>query len=142
MNPILETILSFGPTVLTILVVGAIYYTTRTFLDRQARGKTDAGLIRGIVLFGIGLVGLIAVIMALPMSDGLRGQITSLIGIVISAVLALSSATIIGNAIAGIMLRAVDSFRVGDFIKVEDNFGRVTERGLFHTEIQLSLIHI
>ena len=136
MNPILETILSFGPTVLTILVVGAIYYTTRTFLDRQARGKTDAGLIRGIVLFGIGLVGLIAVIMALPMSDDLRGQITSLIGIVISAVLALSSATIIGNAIAGIMLRAVDSFRVGDFIKVEDNFGRVTERGLFHTEIQ------
>ena len=136
MHPILKSILDFGPTVVTILVVAAIYYTTRIFLDRQARGKTDAGLIRGIVLFGIGLVGLIAVIMALPMGDDLRGQITSLIGIVISAVLALSSATFIGNAIAGIMLQAVNNFSVGDFIKVEDNFGRVTERGLFHTEIQ------
>ena len=136
MHPILETILSFSGTVVTVLIVAAIYYSTRTFLDRQARGKTDAGLIRGIVLFGIGLVGLIAVIMALPLGDDLRGQITNLIGIVISAVLALSSATFIGNAIAGIMLQAVNNFSVGDFIKVEDNFGRVTERGLFHTEIQ------
>lgn len=136
MDNIVGTILSFTGTVMTILVVAAIFYITRIFLDRQARGKTDAGLIRGIVLFTIGLIGAIAIILALPLGDSLRGQITSLIGIVISAVLALSSATFIGNALAGIMLRAVNSFRVGDFIRVTDHFGRVTERGLFHTEIQ------
>lgn len=59
-----------------------------------------------------------------------------MIGIVISAVLALSSATIIGNGLAGIMLRAIRSFKPGDFIKVNDHFGRITERSLFHTEIQ------
>ena len=30
----------------------------------------------------------------------------------------------------------VQSFRLGDFLRVEKQFGRITERGLFHTEIQ------
>jgi len=34
------------------------------------------------------------------------------------------------------MLRAVGNFRVGDWVRVGDQFGRVTERGLFHTELQ------
>ena len=34
------------------------------------------------------------------------------------------------------MIRAVKNFEVGDFIRVEDRFGRVSERGLFHVEIQ------
>jgi hypothetical protein len=38
--------------------------------------------------------------------------------------------------LAGIMLRAVRNFRMGDFIEVGDHFGRVSDRGLFHTEIQ------
>ena len=33
-------------------------------------------------------------------------------------------------------LRAVRNFRMGDFIRVAEHFGRVSERGLFHTEIQ------
>ena len=34
------------------------------------------------------------------------------------------------------MLRTVRNFRAGDFIRVNDQFGRVTDRGLFHVEIQ------
>ena len=35
------------------------------------------------------------------------------------------------------MLRAINNFRLGDFIEVEgEHFGRVTEIDLFHTEIQ------
>ena len=37
---------------------------------------------------------------------------------------------------AGLMLRSLDNFRAGDFIRVGDHFGRVSERGLLHTEIQ------
>ena len=37
---------------------------------------------------------------------------------------------------AGFMLRTVKSFGLGDFVRVNERFGRVTERGLFHTEIQ------
>jgi small-conductance mechanosensitive channel len=37
---------------------------------------------------------------------------------------------------AGFMLRALRNFRPGDFIEVGDHFGRVSDRGLFHVEIQ------
>ena len=48
----------------------------------------------------------------------------------------LSSTTFIGNAFAGIALKLRRSFKPGDFIEVDGIFGRVTEQGLFHTEIQ------
>ena len=136
MNTVIDIILSFGGTFFTLLFFILLYYGVNFLLSRQGRGKTDWPLIRQITLFLIVLVGLIAVILALPMGDSLRGQITSLIGVVISAVFALSSATFIGNMLAGILLRAIDNFRVGDFIEIHDDYGRVSERGLFHTEIQ------
>jgi small conductance mechanosensitive channel len=51
-------------------------------------------------------------------------------------VIAVASTTFVANAMAGLMLRTVRAFRPGDFVEVGDHFGRVTERGLFHTEIQ------
>jgi len=54
----------------------------------------------------------------------------------ISVIIALSSTSFASHAMAGLMLRSVGSFRSGDFIEVEGNFGRVSARGLFHTEIQ------
>ncbi len=122
--------------VLTIVFVAAIYYGSKYLLDRQIKGKTDKGLIRSIVLFVIALIGIIAIILALPMGNELRGQITSLIGIVLAAALSLSSATFLGNAMAGIQNSMINSFKPGDFVKVNEIFGRVSEKGLFHTEIQ------
>jgi len=127
---------SIGNTFFTVLLFAGIFYFAKLFLDRQAAGKSDWGLIRSMFLFLIGIVGVIAVILSLPMSPDLKGQITSLLGIVISAVLALSSATLIGNGLAGIMLRMISNFKPGDFVTVNDHFGRITERGLFHTEMQ------
>ena len=43
---------------------------------------------------------------------------------------------VLALAMAGIMLQAVRNFHSGDFIRVGKHFGRVTEQGLFHTEIQ------
>jgi hypothetical protein len=37
---------------------------------------------------------------------------------------------------AGILLRITKPFKTGDFIRVADYFGRVSERGLFDTEVQ------
>ncbi len=136
MEAILDYIYSFSGTVVTIFTFYVIYILAQKILDQQAKGKSDWTLIRSIILFGIFFVGAIAVILALPMGDSLRGQITSLLGIVISAVLALSSATFFGNGLAGVMLRIINSSKPGDFIQVNDHFGRITERGLFHTELQ------
>tara|TARA_B100001971_G_C18267808_1_gene595584 strand:- start:15181 stop:15936 length:756 start_codon:yes stop_codon:yes gene_type:complete len=37
---------------------------------------------------------------------------------------------------AGFMLRAIDAIRPGDFLKVGEHVGRVSEQGILHTEIQ------
>lgn len=136
MNNLIDTILSFGPMFFTILITIGIYYLTKWVLDKSSKGKADWGIIRSIILFSIFLVGAIAIILAIPMDASTKGNISSLIGIVLSAVFALSSATFMGNGMAGIMLRTINSFKPGDFIRTEDHFGRVTEMGLFHTEIQ------
>jgi small-conductance mechanosensitive channel len=87
-------------------------------------------------MLGLWLAGLVVIIMALPVADASRGQLLSLFGILLSAAIALSSATLIGNMVAGAMLRAVRAFRAGDFIQAGQHFGRVSERGLYHVEIQ------
>jgi small conductance mechanosensitive channel len=84
----------------------------------------------------ISFIALILIIIVFPINDTLRGQLIGLIGILLTAAIALSSTTFMGNIMAGLMLRAVGNFRPGDFIRVGDHFGRVSERGLFHIEIQ------
>ena len=83
----------------------------------------------------IALLGLLVVIFVLP--DGSDSDLAfSLFGLIVTGALAISSQSIIANAMAGLMLRSVSSFKPGDFIEVQGQMGRVTERGLFHTEIQ------
>ncbi len=65
----------------------------------------------------------------------LGAQLTML-GLLLTAIIALSSTTFVANAMAGLVSRAVGAFRPGDIVRVADHFGRVTARGLFHTEIQ------
>lgn len=84
----------------------------------------------------IGLIMLLTIVVALPLTDTIRGQILSLIGIVLTALIALSSTTFVANAMAGIMLHATQPFRPGDFIEVDGVFGRVTRRSLVHTQLQ------
>lgn len=136
MDSIIGSLLEFKETFFTIVFFVLSYMGVKYLMNRQVKGNTDSSLIRSIILFLIVLVGVISIILALPMDPDIKKEVTNLIGIVVSAVLALSSATFIGNAFAGIMLRAVKNFKPGDFIQVEENYGRVTEMGLFHTEIQ------
>lgn len=101
-------------------------------LNRQSTSRFRSQ-VASIIIFFIGLIGIIII---LPLGDHIQGQLLSLIGLLLSAAIALSSTTLVGNAMAGFMLRSVRNFRSGDFINVGGHFGRVSERGLFHVEIQ------
>jgi small-conductance mechanosensitive channel len=87
-------------------------------------------------MLALTLAGILAVVIALPINDLLRGQLLSLLGILLSAAIALSSTTFIGNILAGIMLKAVRSARPGDFISIGDLTGRIAEMDLLHTQVQ------
>lgn len=91
---------------------------------------------RQVVMLLLTIVGLVVVILAVPTEPETRTQLLSLVGVAVTAAIALSSTTFVSNAMAGILLRSISRFRPGDFIGVGEHLGRVTERGLFHTEVQ------
>ncbi len=127
---------SLWPTAVAILGVMLAIFIGRFIADRRYKSGTRRPVARQVVTLLLSLIGLLVVILAMPVSETVQGQLLGLIGILLSAAIALSSTTFVGNVLAGMMLRAVSSFRPGDFISVGEHFGRVTEQGLLHVEIQ------
>lgn len=116
-----------------ILALFAVHY----LMNQQEPSRGGGMRFRyQLAMVGLSLLGMLGVILALPISENFRGQIISVIAILLSAALTLASTTLLGNALAGLMLQTIGHFRIGDFIRVGEHFGRVSERGLFHTEIQ------
>ena len=102
---------------------------------------TRLGLARGgeftlqaWVLIVIPLLAVIVVVLGLPETQTKQNLINGL-AVVIAAVFTLSSTTFASNAISGVMLRSVRTFKSGDWLQTGDQLGRVTQRGLLHTEI-------
>jgi small conductance mechanosensitive channel len=125
-----------GPLIATIVLSIAILLIVDRSLRRHWKGNADAQFRFQLIMLALTLASIVAIVIALPVSDALRGQLLSLLGILLSAAIALSSTTFIGNIMAGIMLKVIKSARPGDFITVVDLTGRITEMSLLHTEIQ------
>ena len=125
------------PFISTVAIAVFILIGTDKWMRKRARShKIQNSFARQIILIALSAIALIAIVLALPIHDEMKSQLFSLIGLALTVAVALSSTTIVSNAMAGIMSRAIGSFKVGDFVKSESQFGRITERGLFHTEIQ------
>lgn len=124
------------PLLLSLTAVSLIMLGLRWWMRRHEPANPEAHLPRQLLTLGLWCLGIVAVLLSLPVSETTRGQLLSLLGLVLTALIALSSTTLVANAMAGLLLRIVNSFQPGDFIRVGDHFGRVSERGLFHTEVQ------
>ncbi|PXF63846.1 mechanosensitive ion channel family protein [Kangiella spongicola] len=120
-----------------VLVLGFFSYKVlQKFFDLSKNKNTNVVLQKQLTNIVFILLLIIIFVIVLPIKDSLKNQIIALIGIVLSASIALSSATFLGNIMAGIWLRSVRNFRLGDFVEVKGMFGRVSGRGLLHTELQ------
>lgn len=121
-----------GPLAAVIIVTaGAFWLIRRTWPDHS-----DDRLSRQVALIIATVVAIIIVLLVLPFDDDTQGQLISLFGLVLTAVVALASTNFASNAMSGLMLKAVGSFKAGDFLRIDGHFGRVTEKSLLHTEIQ------
>jgi small conductance mechanosensitive channel len=121
---------------ITTLMLGSISLLILSRLTQRASNIDAPSLVLQLIFWGAGLAVVVALVVALPLEAGVRGQILSLIGVVLTAIIALSSTTFVSNAMAGIMLQATRPFKPGDFILVNGVFGRVTRRSLVSTRIQ------
>ncbi len=91
---------------------------------------------RQLLLLALSLFGVVAVLVSLPITESSRNNLIGLLGLLVSGIIAFSSTNILANLMGGILLRMTKPFKIGDFIRVGEHFGRVTERGLFDTEMQ------
>ena len=132
-----ELMRTFAPLLSAIAAVCVGLWTARWLLLRPGLALgNERRLPRQMTMLGLTAVGVVCIVLALPVADSTRAQLLTLLGLLVSAIIGLSSTTLVANAMAGLMLRTTKGFRTGDFIRVEGQFGRVTERGLLHTEIQ------
>lgn len=126
----LETWLVGGGALVLLLLL-------RLLLGWLAGRRRLTSFTRHVVLAVLSVVAVVAV--ALTLKDPVRDQVLKFLGIVVSAVLAFSSTTLVGNGLAGVMLRAQSHFRGGDWVSVGDVFGQVVHRGLLFTTVQNEL---
>lgn len=137
MNPFSGQLESFTPFAITFAgAAGLLCAAHWALIARHPELGNERKFARQLVMLGLTLLSLLAIVLTLPISDGARNNLTGLIGIVLSGMLAFFSTTIIANLAAGMLIRITKPFRTGDFIRIGQHFGRVTERGLFDTEIQ------
>jgi small-conductance mechanosensitive channel len=132
----MDILLDFMPSAGTAFVAIIVLGVAGRLLLRRGGTRLGNRFGRQVVLMFMTAAAVLAVILLLPVRPETRGQLLNLFGLAFTAIIALSSTTVVANAMAGLMLRGVRRFRIGDFISVEQQFGRVTEAGLFHTEIQ------
>lgn len=139
MPHILTLLRDFLPLLGTLAMVLCLLTAANVVLKRRWQKTPHMQFRFQLIMLALTLAGLLALVVALPISDSLRGQFLSLIGILLSASIALSSTTFIGNILAGFMLKSAGKVRPGDFITVADLTGRITEMDLLQTEVQTEL---
>ena len=121
-----------------VMLILVLLLMLNTWVFRKIKSTTSgANITKGAISLFLALVGILAFILVLPIDKSLKGQILAFLGIIISAGIALSSTTVLGNLIAGIMNNSMNRFRNGDLIKIGEFHGRVVKKSIFHTEIQL-----
>ncbi len=121
--------------VYTAIVLGGAFYA-RKFLSERNIEPVGRNYRVQLLNLGIALATIIVLLIVLPFDDTLRGQLLSLTGILLSAVIALSSTTFVGNVMAGAMLRSIKCCSPGDYVHVGEYFGRISEMDLLHVEVQ------
>ncbi len=138
LDTLLSEIQKFVPLLITSVIVVALFWLMYwLLLGRKPEMGSERKLPRQLIMIGLLLVGILAIALSLPVEATTRNQIIGLIGLLLSGIIAFSSPTIVANLMSGLMLRITRPFYVGDFIQVGDYFGRIAERGLLDTELQL-----
>lgn len=130
-----ENILAvYWPPAFVVIIALGLGWLAHWIAKRSQRGTS--GILYQLSNWLLASFAVVTIVVLLPLSGETRGQVLSLLGVVLTAILALAATTFVTNMIAGIMLQASQPFRPGDYVRVNDQFGRVTKSSLFHTQIQ------
>ncbi|WP_292467214.1 mechanosensitive ion channel domain-containing protein [Methanolobus sp.] len=125
----------FIPSIISLIVTLSLVLLF-DFLFRKRKLFSREKMIQQIIFVVILVTGILFIIFTLPITVEDKNLILTFVGLIIGAIITFSSTTFVANAMAGIMLRLINPFRVGDYIKIDGTFGRVTEMYFLHTQVQ------
>lgn len=127
-DQLIPAIISLLVTLSLILIFNFLFHKKNLFSRER--------IIQQIIYILILAIGLLLTVFTLPINVEDKNLVLTFVSIVIGAIITFSSTTFVANAMAGIMLRLINPFRVGDFIKTDGTFGRVTEIYFLNTQVQ------
>jgi len=117
----------------TYVLVWALGYTLTVFEESGLLTPHHREVVYRVfelVAFGLVLVVILIYVWEITLSNALLGA-----GVT-SVVLALAARETLGAVFAGITLISTDVFRVGDWVKIDNRFGQITQISLFNTMVQ------
>ena len=129
-------LLPFVPSIISVFVTALLMYGSSMIIRRSFEQSLTMDVINGIIQGILGLAGAVIFVLLLPISQAARENILQFGGLILTGVVAFSSTTVIRDAAAGITLRIISPFSRGEYLSTDDLFGRITEIGFFHTELQ------
>jgi small-conductance mechanosensitive channel len=103
----------------------------RGWLDADTAGPTRR-------LFNIG-VWVFAAVMAYPYLPGAQSEAFKGVSLLIGLMVTLGGSSLFGQAASGLVLMYSRTLRVGEYVRINENEGTVTEMGVFVTRVRTGL---
>ncbi len=141
---ILQAVPNLAIAVLIFLVARAVVAMLRPVFDNIEMGRGSAGwLDRDTVAptrrIASALIWIFALVMAYPYLPGAQTEAFKGVSVLIGLMISLGSSSIVGQGASGLILMYSRSLRRGEFVRIGDHEGTVTEVGLFMTKIRTGL---
>lgn len=139
-----EAALGYIPDLIVIAIIGLLtYYLSRLLRLVFAQIKKGELKIRGFYIdwadptekLARMFVLILALVVAFPYLPGAKSPAFRGISIFLGVLLSLGSSSAVANALAGIILTYMRSFLVGDWVRISDTTGEVTEKTILVTRI-------
>lgn len=116
----------------------------RTFFARFESGQSDSAWLDQATAvptrkLAIAFVWLVALAMAFPYLPGAQTEAFKGMSVLFGLMVSLGASGVVGQVVSGFILVYSRSLKVGEYVRIGDTEGTVTELGLFATRIQTGL---
>jgi small conductance mechanosensitive channel len=121
----------------SVFVAGILLsYLVDRVINAQMEGSGKRSMIKGVVHSVMILFGLVLVVVLLPVSAQTKENLLQVGGLLLTGLVAFSSTTVMKDAAAGVAMQFFGAFRRGDYLETNEYFGRISDIGILHTELQ------
>lgn len=136
----IDAIVPYIPNIIVITFLLILLAVLNMFMEQifrnirnSIRSRFDITISTWVVKLMVNLLIIFLILVNIP---GINDTILTTLGYISAAIIAFSSSTIIGNAMSGIMIKLIKSYKPGDVVKTAEHFGKVAHVKMLHTLLE------